>query len=722
MEIVSASAGIAGVDAALIVDAAFRRASMGMAITDQSGTYLQVNDALCKYLGYTAVELNGKSFRDVTAPDDLASGALAMEGLVNGQSDDFTVEKRYVTASGALVWARTTGAAVKDADGNLLRVLVQIEDLTTRLAVEAALNRRLSYDELTGLANRDLFYDRLHAALALPRRSVRGLALLVINLDRFHQVNSGLGHEAGDLILREAGRRMTAAVRGDDTVSRLGGDEFAILALGMHDPLNAAALAVDIRDVLKRPYWADGNPVYVSARVGVVTNVDGVDGETLVQMAAAATEHAKTLTGGWSMHTDGANESSRDELGFVGDLRRAIVEQTLTVAYQPIVDGSGGLHHFEALARWYHPERGAVSPDQFIVLAEQNGLIEALTTLVMTLAVQQTAQWRANGLRASVAVNLSGKLLGEPDLARQVGEILEAAGLPADALTLEITETALAEGSSPILSGALHALRSTGIRISIDDFGTGYSSLSYLNHLSVDELKIDRSFILDLEIDSRTERIVRSIIDLGHSLGLKVVAEGVEDGSVADRLVVLGIDYLQGYALARPAPGSATTEWLRTKSLEGAAKKARLRSKPALSVLVVDGSPADRTALRERLRASKHRVIQAQTCDAALRACARRMPDVVILDHMRPHLNGIEIAPRLRAAGYLGPILLFKGSQSDDVSAGRFPLDVWPVSAQDEALLVELIDGYATNNTVRRRRTTAGQQAATHRASAEDRM
>jgi CheY-like chemotaxis protein len=237
--------------------------------------------------------------------------------------------------------------------------------------------------------------------------------------------------------------------------------------------------------------------------------------------------------------------------------------------------------------------------------------------------------------------------------------------------------------------------------ISIDDFGTGYSSLSYLNQLSVDELKIDRSFILDLEIDSRTERIVRSIIDLGHSLGLKVVAEGVEDGSVADRLVVLGIDYLQGYALARPATGPATTDWLRAKSVEVAAKKARLRSKPTLSVLVVDGSPADRTALRERLRANKHRVIQAQTCEAALQACARRMPDVVILDHMRPHLNGIEIAPRLRAAGYAGPILLFKGSQSDDVSAGRFPLDVWPVSAQDEALLVELIDGYATNRTVR---------------------
>jgi diguanylate cyclase (GGDEF)-like protein/PAS domain S-box-containing protein len=706
VNLASAGPGVAGVDAALVVEAVFRRASVCMAITDQSGTYLEVNDAFCTFLGYSRAELTGKTFTDVTAPQDVIEGAFAMDGLSTGRVDDFSLDKRYVTATGELVWARTTGTAVKDATGDLLRVLVQIDDLTTRRAVEAALDRRASYDELTGLANRGSFYQRLQAALALPPRAVRGVALLVVNLDRFHQVNSGLGHKAGDLILCEAGRRLTAIVRGDDTVSRLGGDEFAVLALGMHDPLHAVALAVDIRDSLKRPYWADGNPIYVSGRVGVVTNVHSVDGETLVQMAAAATEHAKSLTGRWSMHTEGANESSRDQLGFVGDLRQAITDQSLHVAYQPIVDRAGALHHFEALARWNHPERGAVPPDQFIVLAEQNGLIAALTTLVMTRAVQQTAEWRAHGLQASVAVNLSGSLLGEQGLAQQIEGILHTAGLPADALTLEITETALAEGSSPILSAGLAALRATGIRISIDDFGTGYSSLSYLKQLSVDELKIDRSFILDLETDSRTERIVRSTIDLAHSLGLKVVAEGVEDGSVGERLVELGIDYLQGYALARPVSSAATTEWLRAKSVEVVANRARPKAKPALSVLVVDGSPSDRAALRERLRANKHRVLQAQTCEAALHALARRMPDVVILDHMRPNLNGVEIAPRLREAGYAGPILLFNGSQSDNVSAARFPLDVWPVSIEDEALLLDLVDAYATSARATRKRGT----------------
>ncbi len=607
------------------------------------------------------------------------------------------MDKRYVTATGRVVWARTTGIAVKDGSGNLLRVIVQIEDLTARRAVAAALSRRESYDELTDLANRRLFYERLHGVLSLSRRSVRSLALLVVNLDRFHQVNAGLGHKAGDLVLREAGRRITAIVRGEDTVSRLGGDEFAVLALGMRTPLDAVALAIDIRHALGRPYWSDGNAVYVSARVGVVTNIDGADGETLVQMAAAATEQARALAGGWSLHTTGADTSSRDELGLVGDIRAAINDGSITVAYQPIVDGAGNLRHLEALARWNHPERGAVPPDQFIVLAEQNGLISALTTHVMTRAVQQTAEWRAMGLPASISVNLSGSLLGEPGLAEQIESILSVAGVPADALTLEITETALAEGSSPHIRAALDTLRRMGIRISIDDFGTGFSSLTYLKQLPLDELKIDRSFILDLDTDIRTERIVRSIIDLAHSLGLTVVAEGVEDEAVGERLRSLGADYLQGYIIATPAPSHMITQWMQGRSIGVADESVRGAAGRALDVLVVDGESTSRTALRKRLRANKHRVLQAHGCAAALKTLACRMPDVIILDHLIPGLAGVETAPRLREAGYAGPILLVSGSAPNELAAARFPLDVWPVSTEDEALLIDLVDGYAIN-------------------------
>ncbi|MGZ7087761.1 MAG: EAL domain-containing protein, partial [Ilumatobacteraceae bacterium] len=479
--------------------------------------------------------------------------------------------------------------------------------------------------------------------------------------------------------------------------SRLGGDEFAVLALGMRTPLDAVALAIDIRHALGRPYWSEGNAVYVSARIGVVTNVDGADGESLVQMAAAATEQARALAGGWSLHTKGDDTSSRDELGLVGDIRAAINDGSITVAYQPIVDSSGNLRHLEALARWNHPERGAVPPDQFIVLAEQNGLISALTTHVMTRAVQQTAEWRSIGLPASVSVNLSGSLLGEAGLAEQIESILSVAGLPASALTLEITETALAEGSSPEIRAALDTLRRMGIRISIDDFGTGFSSLTYLKQLPLDELKIDRSFILDLDTDIRTERIVRSIIDLAHSLGLTVVAEGVEDEAVAERLRGMGADYLQGYVIAMPAPSHIITQWMQGRSIGVPNDAVRGDTKRTLDVLVVDGESTSRTALRKRLRANKHHVLRAHGCAAALKTLARRMPDVIILDHLIPGLAGVETAPRLREAGYAGPILLVSGSAPSETAAARFPLDVWPVSTEDEALLIELVDGYAVN-------------------------
>jgi len=687
---------VAGVGAAQIIDAAFRRASVGMAITDAAGYYLEVNAALCSFVGYSATELLGMSFRDLTSLPDLAAGVAAMVDLEEGRASEFSLDLRYRTSAGRDAWARTTGIAVCDGSGNLSRVIVQIEDLTHRHSVQAALSRRESYDELTDLFNRAAFYERLDTALSLPRRSVRSLALLVVNLDRFHQVNAGLGHTAGDLVLREVGRRLTAVVRGEDSVARLSGDEFAVMALGIRAPLDAVELAIDIRQTLGRPYWSDGNAVFVSARVGVVTNVDAVDGETLVQMATAAAQQAKTLAGGWALHTDGADTSSRDELGLVSDLREAIDAGDITVAYQPIVDAAGVVQHVEALARWYHHERGAVPPAQFVVLAEHNGLIERLTRVVLTKAVAQAVDWRAQGLNVSLAVNLSGRLLTEPELLDMVTFTLDSAGLPASALTLEITETALAQVDSPAVLDSLNAFRSSGIRISIDDFGTGYSSLGYLRQLPLDELKVDRSFILDLDTDGRTERIVRSIIDLAHSLGLTVVAEGVEDHTIGNHLFALGVDAVQGYAIAKPAAAGVITEWLRARRIaEGPAQGQARAEQRGLDVLLVGSEPSTRKGLRKRLRGNNHRVAQAYSGAAAVGKLHKRMPDVVILDHLMPGLNGVETAPQLREAGYAGPILLFSGSAPDELAATKFPMDVWPVSSRDEALLMKLIDGYA---------------------------
>jgi diguanylate cyclase (GGDEF)-like protein/PAS domain S-box-containing protein len=666
-----------------------------MVITDAAGSFLEVNTAFCSFLGYSAKELMGMSFRDVTFAEDFAASAAEMRRFVGGSSSEFCVEKRYVTAAGDAVWGRVTGIAVRES-GKLMRVIGHIEDLSERKAAQAALSRRDCYDELTGLVNRRELYSRLRKSLVHRRPSARRIAVLVVNVNRFRQINAGLGQAAADQILREVGCRLLAVTKGQDTVARLGADEFAVLAPRVATSEAAVAMAVELRHSVDEPYWAEGNAVFVSVRVGVVTApTDGTDAETLVRKATAATEQAKDFSSGWVLHAAGADLASQDELGFLQDLRSAIDNGDLTVAYQPVVDGSGSVHSLEALARWYHPIRGAVPPDQFIALAEQNGLIAPLTRQILTSAVEQAVAWRATGLPISVAVNLSGKLLAHPLLVAQTSLILASAGLPPEALTLEITETVLADGGSQCIRSALDALRATGVRISIDDFGTGYSSLAYLKNLPVDELKIDRSFITDLESDDRTERIVRSIINLAHTLDLTVVAEGVENDSVATRLLDLGVDRLQGFGIAHPAASHTITDWLRNKTPAAVVARSTPEGSRTLDVLVVHDDLTTRSALRKLLAERQHRVVEARSGHAALDKLAKRLPDVIILDHLMPGLTGVETAPRLREAGYAGPILLFSDTPLEQLAAIRFPMDVWPVSTTDEATVLRLIDGYA---------------------------
>ena len=692
----SSGAAIAGVDAASIVDAAFRRARTGMVVADAAGNLLEANQSLAELLGYSVQELATMSFRDITYTEDLAASQQQLTGLATGDSSEFTMDKRYVARSGDVRWCRMTAIPVRGADEELLRVIVQIEDLRERMAVTEALSRSESEDELTGLANRRVFYDCLRAALQDPRRSARRLALLVVNIDRFQQINAGLGQGAADLILVEVAQRLLAVTRGRDTVARFAGDEFAVLASDITTPEAAIALAVSIRQTIADAYWAQGHPVVVSARVGVVTApADGDDAETLIRRATSAAAQAKVLSSGWATHAAAPDAASHGELRLVGQLRDAIKSGDIVVAYQPIVDAEGRTHCVEALARWYHPELGAIPPDQFIVLAEHNGLIAALTERILKKAVQQAAEWAATLEPVPVAVNLSAALLHDPRLVGAVADIVKAAGIRPDLLTLEITETALADGGSQGIMTALEALRQTGVRVSIDDFGTGYSSLAYLKQLPVDELKIDRSFIIDLDSDPRTSRIVRSIIDLAHSLDLTVVAEGVEDESAASHLLRLGVDYLQGFFIGRPAASEAASTWLagHTPAVP------RARDVPdgsrTMDVLIVDDHPGVRAALVERLTQRNHRVEEARNGMEALDRVNRHMPDLVILNHSAPDITGVETAPRLREAHFTGPIVLFTGSSPKDMAAIRFPMDVWPVSKADDETLLRLIDGYA---------------------------
>jgi len=698
----SSHAAIAGVDTASMV-AAFQHARTGMTIIDPAGKLLEANEALAEFLGYSIDELAALSLRDITFADDLAACELYLQRLVSGDVADFTLEERYVARSGEVVWGRKTAIPVRSGDGDLQRVVVQIEDLRERMAVSDALRRSLSEDELTGLGNRRVFYERLRAALEDPRRSVRSLALLVVNIDRFRQINAGLGQAAADLILKEVGQRLLAVTRGRDTVARLAGDEFAVLAPGITTPEDAIGIAVGIRESVAGVYWAQGHPVVVSAHVGVVTApAGGHEAETLIRRATSAASQAKVLSSGWATHADGPDAVRHGELKLVGQLRAAIEDGDITVAYQPIVDGEGSLQCVEALARWYHPELGAIPPDQFIVLAEHNGLIAALTEHVMTTTVQQAVRWASTFDPVPVAVNLSGALLHDPGLVQAVARVVKAADLPPDLITLEITETVLADGGNPGITSALDALRRTGVRVSIDDFGTGYSSLAYLKELPVDELKIDRSFIIGLDSDPRTSRIVRSIIDLAHSLELTVVAEGVEDEAVASHLLRLGADYLQGFFIGKPAAHHATSAWLGAHKRAVPPEPARPDGSLTMDVLIVDEHPGVRAALLQRLTQRNHRVEEARNGNEAIDRMNLHMPDLVILNQPDPGSAGVAMTTRLREANYTGPIVLFSGSSPQDMAAIRFPIDAWPVSKADDETLLRLIDGYAAKQAARR--------------------
>ena len=436
----------------------------------------------------------------------------------------------------------------------------------------AALNLRASHrrlrtasltDELTGLPNRRLLSDRLDRALTLGARKGFTSAVLLIDLDRFKEVNDTLGHDYGDELLRSVSARLASAFRASDTVARLGGDEFAVLLTEVADEQSAVAQAERCLTLLREPFVVRGFSLGVDASIGVVLSPHhGRAASELLRAADVAMYEAKAGRLGVLVYDRSLDGHSPGRLALLGELRRALQEDQLMLYYQPKVDVAlGQVTGAEALVRWQHPERGLVSPDEFIPVAEGSGLILPLTMYTLEVAVAQARAWLDAGNAIQVAVNVSPRCLLEPGLPGQVRKVLDRHGLPARLLRLELTEsTVMADPQRALAS--LTELRDLGVAISIDDFGTGYSSLSYLKQLPVDELKIDRSFVADMLADGHDAVLVRSSIDLGHNLGLAVVAEGVEDEETLLALSALGCDIVQGYHLARPMPAPAFTDWV----------------------------------------------------------------------------------------------------------------------------------------------------------------
>ena len=423
------------------------------------------------------------------------------------------------------------------------------------------------FDPLTGLANRALLNDRLQHEIEICKREIKSFGLVLMDLDRFKEVNDTLGHDVGDELLREVGRRLKETVRAEDTVARLGGDEYVVLIHNL-DVKGAPFIANKILSALDKPFHWNNQSIDISASLGLsFFPAQCHNASSLMRCADIAMYVAKRSGKGYALYAQDQDRTSLGDLSLKSELREAIQTSQLCLYYQPQIDHkSERVVGLEALVRWNHPLRGFLTPDVFIPLAEDGGLIGPLTHWVLQSALARQVALNKAGYQLNMAVNLSARNLHDMDLPASVGRLLAASGANPAHLTLEITESAVMANPSDGLS-ILSQLDKMGIQLAIDDYGTGYSSLAYLKRLPVDELKIDKSFVTDMQEDENDAVIVRSTIDLAHNLGLKVTAEGVETQEIWDTLSILGCDQSQGYFMGRPMSVEALDTWLRSSNL-----------------------------------------------------------------------------------------------------------------------------------------------------------
>ncbi len=469
--------------------------------------------------------------------------------------------------------------AISDTRLNEDRVFIAIvRDISERHLQQEQLRHQALHDSLTGLPNRTLLVDRIDHALEAARRDRQPQALILLDLDRFKEINDTLGHHVGDMVLADLARRLVQPIRESDTIARLGGDEFAVLLPAVSDLERAQRVAERIFRSLDGPFEVEGLKLEVGVSIGIAMYPEHAeDTSRLLQCADVAMYAAKKGHSHIALYDAANDHNSVRHLPLRGELRHAIENETLLFHYQPKIDlKTRRTSSVEALARWEHPEHGFIPPTDFILQAERTGLIQPLSLWAFNTALSQLAEWRGAGLDIGMAVNLSTRTLQEDNLPDLLEELLQKWQVEAHHLTLEITESAIMVDPDRAMSVA-RRLDAIGLRLSIDDFGTGYSSLAYLKRLPVHELKIDRSFVMQMADDENDAVIVRSTIDLAHNLGLQVVAEGIECERHIDLLADLNCDVGQGYFISYPLPGPELATWM----LEAPWRPAQVDEPPA---------------------------------------------------------------------------------------------------------------------------------------------
>jgi diguanylate cyclase (GGDEF)-like protein/PAS domain S-box-containing protein len=534
----------------------------GIMTTDESGNIEFFNRAAQRLFGYRLAEAHGQNARMLMAEP-------YRNDFVSHLNIYLRPGKHPVSVSGSRdLWGQRKDGSTFPMEFRASEMLLDgerrfvgiLHDISEQRAQKEALEYQSLHDPLTGLPNRTLFNDRLRQAIVVGHRERTSLVLLIMDMDRFKEVNDSLGHHVGDLLLQQVALRLAAILRQSDTVARLGGDEFAVLPAGGTDLNGGSRAAQKILQALEHPFVVDGRNIDVGASIGIAHWPDhGEDAETLMRHADVAMYTAKRGKRGYAVYAPQQDEHTAAHLALIGELRHAIGHDDLLLHYQPTVAlGSGKATGVEALVRWQHPKRGLLPPGQFIPAAEETELVQPLARWVLNHGLRQLRSWADAGLRIELAVNLSAWNLHDPEFPDITADLLDTWGVEPSRLKLEITESSIMQQSAIDTVTRLSAL---GVSLSIDDFGTGYSSLAYLKRLPVNEIKIDKSFITAMMADSASVSIVRSIIELGHNMGLKVVAEGVENAEPWDTLVALGCDLAQGNFLCPPIPAADLTRW-----------------------------------------------------------------------------------------------------------------------------------------------------------------
>jgi diguanylate cyclase (GGDEF)-like protein/PAS domain S-box-containing protein len=541
----------------------------GIISTDESGVVEFFNRAAQRLFGYALVEVRGQDAKMLIAepyrrdfvthldnylrPGNSAASVSGSRELW-GQRKDGSIFPMEFRASEMLL-------------GGERRFVGILHDISAQRAQKDALEYQSLHDPLTGLPNRMLFNDRLRQAIVVGHRAREPVVLLIMDMDRFKEVNDTLGHQVGDLLLQQVALRLAATLRQSDTVARLGGDEFAVLPASGTDLNGGTHAAKKILQALEHPFVVDGRNIDVGASIGIAHCPEhGEEADTLMRHADVAMYVAKRTKRGYAVYAPQLDEHTAAHLALIGELRHAIAHNELVLHYQPTVAlASGRTIGVEALVRWQHPKQGLIPPDQFIPAAEETELVQPLAHWVLNQGLSQLRSWNDTGLDVGLAVNLSSWNLRDPEFPELASGLLDRWSVQPDRLNLEITESGIMAPSA--IFDAITQLSTLGIGLSIDDFGTGYSSLARLKRLPVNEIKIDKSFIIGMTADTMSVSIVRSVIELGHNMGLRVVAEGVENREAWEKLVTLGCDLAQGHYLCPPMPPTDLTRWFRDSGL-----------------------------------------------------------------------------------------------------------------------------------------------------------